>query len=353
MRQIPVIILGLGGVGRELLGQLAASRHVHEQRARAHFNTICAADSSHFLSSPGGLSDSVMLDLINDKKSGTGFGKAHTGPTNIVEEFIDASKFGIVVDVTATDETRDALVSALELGWGVVLANKKPLAGPLDLALPLFASDRVRYESTVGAGQPVIATLQYLLDTNDSIRRVEGQLSGSLGYICSQLDAQIKFSDALRTARELGFTEPDPREDLAGKDVMRKAIILGRTAGLQMSEDDVSVECLYSEDLGALDVDHFMSAAEGMDDVFARRVAEAAAGGYVLRYVASIEGGKAEIGLKPVPKNSALANLKYVSFQTDRYDDEPLLIGGKGAGVGITAAGVVGDMIRLCKENLN
>ncbi|MEJ2749128.1 MAG: homoserine dehydrogenase, partial [Anaerolineae bacterium] len=231
-----------------------------------------------------------------------------------------------------------------------VMANKKALAGPWSTAQNYFNHPRVRHESTVGGGQPVIATLRALLDTHDTIHQIEGQLSGTLGYICSQLDQGVPFSRAVAEAKANGFTEPDPREDLGGQDVMRKVMILGRMAGWPLEASDITVESLYPAEMANLSVPKFMKAVAELDVAIEKRVAAAAAEGKVLRYVAELEEGCGKVGLKTVPAASPLANLKYISFHTGRYHDEPLLIGGKGAGVEMTAAGVLGDMIDLVRE---
>ncbi len=232
----------------------------------------------------------------------------------------------------------------------MVLANKKIFAGPLEGAQKYFNNSRVRHESTVGGGQPVIATLRYLLDSNDPVHEVEGQLSGTLGFICQQLDQDVPFSTAVAEAKARGYTEPDPREDLGGLDVMRKVMILGRMAGWPLQVSDIEVESLYTSDLAGLTVPEFMEAVSALDAGMAQRVAKARANGQVLRYLAHVKNGKGTVGLKEVSADSGLANLKYISFRTDNYNDEALLICGKGAGVEMTAAGVVGDMIDLVRE---
>ena len=243
------------------------------------------------------------------------------------------------------------LDEALALGYGVALANKKPLAGPWISAKRFFNNPHLRHESTVGGGQPVIATLRYLMDTNDPVLRIEGQLSGTLGFICSRLDTGQPFSAALREARAMGYTEPDPREDLAGRDVMRKIMILGRLAGWPLEESDIEVEALYSPSLAHLSVAEFMEAAVAMDPALRDRAEAAAARGQVLRYTAVLENDRGSVGLNGVAKDSPLASLKYVSFQTALYNEQPLLIAGRGAGVEMTAAGVLGDMIGLVREH--
>jgi homoserine dehydrogenase len=258
----------------------------------------------------------------------------------------------VAVDVTAAGDMEAALDAALAHRYGIVLANKKPLAGPWATARRYFNQPRVRHESTVGGGQPVIATLRTLLDTGDPILRIEGQLSGTLGYVYQQLDRGTPFSQALASARAQGFTEPDPREDLGGQDVMRKALILARMAGWPLEAADVAVESLYPPVLADLPVDRFMKDAVQLDAPMAARVAAAGAEGAVLRYLAVVADGQARVGLERVPASSPLANLKYISFRTGRYDDEPLLLGGKGAGVEMTAAGVHGDIIGLARESV-
>ena len=242
------------------------------------------------------------------------------------------------------------LAQALEKGHRVVLANKKPLAGKWETAVSFYNHPRLRHESTVGGGQPVIATLRYLLDVNDPIYQIEGQLSGTLGFICGRLDEDIPLSQAIAEAKAKGFTEPDPREDLGGMDVMRKVMILGRMAGWPLAVSDISVESLYTPDLANLTVAEFMQAASQLDAAMKQRVNAARANGQVLRYVAELANGRGTVGLKPIPASSPLANMKYISFRTGFYNDEALLIGGKGAGVEMTAAGVLGDMIGLVRE---
>jgi homoserine dehydrogenase len=254
------------------------------------------------------------------------------------------------VDVTAADSMESVLKRSINLGYSVVLANKKPLAAPWQRAMGFFHHPRVRHESTVGGGQPIIATLRYLLDTNDPIYQIEGQMSGTLGYICQRMGEGVAFSTAVHEAKANGYTEPDPRDDLGGMDVMRKLLILGRMAGWPFEESDIAVESLYAPDMAALTVPEFMDAVAQLDETMQARVAAAKTNGQVLRYVAEVNENGGSVGLKALPASSALANLKYISFRTERYDDEPLMIGGKGAGVEMTAAGVVGDMVALIRE---
>jgi homoserine dehydrogenase len=257
----------------------------------------------------------------------------------------------ILADLTAAPDTGPTLHAALSAGCGVVLANKRPLGAPWSDAQSLFEHPRLRYEVTVGAGLPVIATLRYLLDTGDRVTGIEGCLSGTLGYLCAQLEQGASYSAAISQARALGYTEPDPREDLSGRDVARKALILARTAGWPLESADLVVEQLYDERLAGLSVEGFLDAASGQDTAYAQRVSAAQAAGQTLRYVARVSSDGGQVGLVAVDQASALGALRgpgnYIALHTERYADIPLVVAGPGAGPAVTAAGVMGDIIQL------
>lgn len=352
MHTIPVIILGAGGVGRALLRQLVAGRDAIAARNRLQFAVVAVADRRCRAWAPGGLSADQLLALLEDKQQRRPIGPQRPAGPEIVAEAVRAGLQGaLLVDVTAEDGMEPTIDAALAAGFGVVLANKKPLAGPLATARRYLNHPRLRHESTVGGGQPVIATLRYLLDTNDPVQRIEGQLSGTLGYICRRLDEETPFSRAVAEAKAKGYTEPDPRDDLGGMDVMRKVLILGRMAGWEMEAADIAVESLYPPALAHLSTPEFMAATVALDPSMRERAAAAHAAGQVLRYVAELADGRGVVGLKAVPTHSPTANLKYISFFTRHYADEPLMICGKGAGVEMTAAGVLGDLIALGRES--
>ncbi len=361
MREVPVVLFGAGGVGSALLRQIVNGRTHLATRNQCQFKIIAITDSKTMLWQPNGLNDAELLEAVAAKRQGLSVDpnyhaeraveRVRPSEAEIVLKVTD-SELGpaIFVDVTAADGLEPVLMQALDQGHSVVLANKKPLAGPWQTAAPFYNHPRLRHESTVGGGQPVIATLRYLLDVNDAVYQIEGQLSGTLGFICGRLDEGILLSQAIAEAKAKGYTEPDPREDLGGKDVMRKVMILGRMAGWPLEASDIQVESLYTPDLADLSVSAFMEAASQLDAAMNQRVAAALGNGQVLRYVAELSEGRGTVGLKPIPASSPLANMKYISFRTSLYNDEPLLIGGKGAGVEMTAAGVLGDMIGLVRE---
>ncbi len=361
MKRVPVILYGAGGVGSALLRQIVHGREQTAARNNCYFSVIAVTDSKTWQWAISGLADEQLMDIVAAKMGGLPVDPEWRG--QIVTEMQRPSDHGVldaaseaelenvlVVDVTAADSMESVLKRSINLGYSVVLANKKPLSAPWQRALGFFNHPRVRHESTVGGGQPIIATLRYLLDTNDRIYQIEGQMSGTLGYICQQMDAGVAFSTAVHEAKANGYTEPDPRDDLGGMDAMRKLLILGRMAGWPFEESDIVVESLYAPEMASLSVPEFMEAVSQLDEVMQAKVAAAKANGQVLRYVAEVDEQGGKVGLKAIATDSALANLKYISFRTERYDDEPLLIGGKGAGVEMTAAGVMGDMLAVVRE---
>ena len=354
MKDVSVFILGVGGVGQALVQQIVNGRSHTAKRNNCHFNVVALADSKNWLWQVDGLADEVLLQAVANKQTGLPLSptsEPDPAPLAILERAASAKLAEvIVVDVTAVSGLEPAVDYALELGYSLAFANKKLFAGPLATSQKYFNHPRIRHESTVGGGQPVIATLRYLLDVNDPIARIEGQLSGTLGFVNGRLDQGATLSQAIAEAKAKGFTEPDTREDLSGMDVMRKVMILGRMAGWGLETADIEVESLYPAEMADLTVAEFMEASPQLDAAMKARVDIAAQDGNVLRYVAEVEEKRGRVGLKAIPAGSPLANLKYVSFKTERYNDEPLLIGGKGAGVEMTAAGVLGDMIDLVRE---
>ncbi len=262
----------------------------------------------------------------------------------------------VLVDATAEEGMADLYYDAFSAGFHVVSCNKKPLAGPLaDYRRVKEASRRkhrfLLYEVTVGAGLPVIGTLRDLLDSGDRLESIEGCFSGTLNYLCAALDGGGKFSEAVARAREMGYTEPDPREDLAGQDAARKALILAREAGQEIEPEAVRLEPFCPIDRRG-DAVKFMAKMPSMDAETARRWREAASHGNRLRYVASVDRG-CRAALKEVPADGALGRLSgpdnIFVFRTRRYSDRPLVVAGPGAGPAVTAAGAFGDIIRVAR----
>jgi homoserine dehydrogenase len=210
----------------------------------------------------------------------------------------------------------------------------------------------VRYEATVGAGLPVLSTLRTLLDTGDEIIEITGTVSGTFGAIFSDLAAGSPFSQAVRTAKANGYTEPDPRDDLSGLDVARKALILARTIGRTLDLTDIAIESLVPDALTGVSIEEFLDQISLLDASISERSSDAAANGDVLKYVLAVRpDGAISVGVAPVSQRTVLGALQgpenIVSFRTARYDRYPLVVSGPGAGAAVTAAGMTADMLAL------
>jgi aspartokinase/homoserine dehydrogenase 1 len=199
----------------------------------------------------------------------------------------------------------------------------------------------------------VIQTLRDLRETGDDIQRVEGIFSGTLAYLFNTWDGRQPFSEVVRQAKSLGYTEPDPRDDLSGLDVARKLIILGREMGLTLEMSDVTVESLVPTALANCNVDEFLVRLNEFDAPMLARLEACRARNHVLRYVGSVDArGRAQVGVVELPTTHPFANIaltdNIVRFQTARYDKNPLIVQGPGAGPAVTAGGVFADLLRVC-----
>jgi aspartokinase/homoserine dehydrogenase 1 len=330
------------------------------KQAGIALRVVAAVDRSGFVFEQRGLSRRRLEDFVAGKEAGRKIagmpgGRAAGVAEAIAEIARHALSRPILVDVTAED-TAAVLRQWLASGHDLVLANKKPLAGPLEQARGLLdlarsRGRRILHETTVGAGLPIIDTLYKLVESNDRILRIVGCTSGTLGFLLGEIQKGRPFSGALQEAMKLGYTEPDPREDLSGMDVARKALILGRLVGFEGELDRIEVESLVPEALRGVTREEFLRRTGEMDRALEERSREAQAGGGFLRYVASITRRQVKVGLQAVPASSPFASLKgtdnQVAFTTVRYRRNPLVITGPGAGPDVTAAGVLNDILSL------
>lgn len=263
----------------------------------------------------------------------------------------------VIIDCSGSAEVADRYAGWLASGIHVVTPNKQAGSGSLlryrAIRTAADASGaRFRYEATVGAGLPVITTLRDLMDTGDSVTSIEGIFSGTLAWLFNKYDGSVPFSQLVVQARAMGYTEPDPRDDLSGIDVARKLVILAREVGRDISLEDVAVESLVPETLCQLNVEDFMTRLGEVDATFAQRLAAAKQRGCVLRYVAQLSPGHVpSVGLVELPPGHAFGNLRLtdnvVQFTTRRYSENPLVVQGPGAGPEVTAAGVFADVLRV------
>ena len=263
----------------------------------------------------------------------------------------------VLIDATASGELTAHYESWLRRGINIITPNKKFNAGPFALYCSLRETARKHqryflYETNVGAGLPIIQTLRGLVETGDEIIKIEGVLSGTLSYIFNSLDGRRTFSEVVREAHSLGLTEPDPREDLSGVDVARKLIILAREMGLEVEMDAVHVESMVAEDLRGGTVDEYLAGLERHDHMIAALLKSAREKGGVVRYVGTIDSaGNLSAQMRSYPIEHPFASLtgsdNIVSFQTARYNSQPMIVRGPGAGPEVTAAGVFADLLRL------
>ena len=264
---------------------------------------------------------------------------------------------GVIIDCTASAAVARMHGDWIEEGIHVVTPNKKGCAGPLSDYHRIRESSRrtkthYLYETTVGAGLPILKTLADIRETGDRVRQVEGILSGTLAYLFNRFDGTTPFSQIVAEAHKKGFTEPDPRDDLSGMDVARKLTILGREMGLDLKIEEVEVRGLVPEELVELSVDEFMGRLHELDDEMAGLFEEASQDGEVLRYVGRVNReGEASVGVERYGSDHPFAGLKLtdniVQFATERYDENPLIVQGPGAGPAVTAGGIFADLLRL------
>jgi aspartokinase/homoserine dehydrogenase 1 len=355
---VDAVLLGFGQIGRTLATMIAKSSGKNGNGSA--LRVVAAIDRSGYVFEPRGLSARAVAALVAWKKDGRPFAEVTGGqPARPGEALAFVAKHAlsdpILVDLTA-DETGPIVKQALAAGMNVVLANKRPLAGPrrereeLE-SLARAQGRRILFEATVGAGLPILDTYRKLAESGDRVLKIEGCLSGTLGFLLTELGRGKSFSSALRKAMAKGFTEPDPREDLSGADVGRKALILGRLLGFAGDQGDVQVESLVPEAGRRLGLPAFLETLETMDAAWEERAAAAKAKGGVLRYIASVTKTKIGVGLQVVDGSSPFSALKgtdnQVAFTTTRYRENPLVITGPGAGLAVTAAGVLNDILGL------
>jgi bifunctional aspartokinase / homoserine dehydrogenase 1 len=263
----------------------------------------------------------------------------------------------VMIDCTANESVGRRYAEWLTHGIHVVTPNKKANSSELSYYRSLHEARRQSgahylYETTVGAGLPVIQTLRDLRDTGDDIVSIEGIFSGTLAYLFNIYDGRTPFSDIVKDAKQRGYTEPDPRDDLSGMDVGRKLIILGREMGLELELSDVKVQSLVPAGLEKGSIDEFLTKLPGHDAAMRGHLDAARSRGKVLRYVGRITAdGKATVGLAELDTKHAFANIaltdNVVRFETKRYCDNPLIVQGPGAGPEVTAGGVFADVLRL------
>ncbi|MFB9066874.1 bifunctional aspartate kinase/homoserine dehydrogenase I [Pseudofulvimonas gallinarii] len=348
---VSVGIVGPGNVGRVFLQQLAARGEELRRRANLDLRVRAIANSRVQCLHESGIDPAAWPETL----------AAATAPLEL-DAFADHVRaphlpHALIVDLSASSEIAGHYAGWLARGIHVVTPNKQAGSGDWSRYQAIRAAQAegrslFRYEATVGAGLPVISTLRDLLDTGDDILSIEGILSGTLAWLFNRFDGSVPFSALVREARELGYTEPDPRDDLSGMDVARKLTILAREAGWSLRLEDVEVESLVPEALRGVPREDFLARLHELDEALATRLAGARDRGCILRHVAHLDAeGRARVGIAELPADHAFAHLaltdNIIQFRSRRYCDNPLIVRGPGAGPDVTAAGVFADVLRV------
>ena len=343
-----LFICGVGTVGSKLIEQIRSQYDELMQRNGLKLNVVGIA------SSKAGIFDRDGIDLENYRdllKAPEAQGK------NLRDEVVGMNIFNSVfVDCTASKDIAALYQTFLEHNISVIAANKIAASSDYDnyIRLKRTARDRgvwFRYETNVGAGLPIIGTINDLRNSGDKILKIEAVLSGTLNFIFNEIAADVPFSETVRRAKEQGYSEPDPRIDLSGTDVIRKLVILTREAGYQVEQQDVEKRLFVPDDFFAGSVDDFWQKLPQLDADFEQRRQKLDAEGKRWRFVATMENGQTNVALKEVDHNHPFYNLEgsnnIVLLTTERYKEYPMQIQGYGAGASVTAAGVFANIMSI------
>jgi len=347
-KQVNLFIAGLGNVGQKFLDQLIQQKQFLLDKLRIQIRVVGIANSKKMYFNEEG------VDIANWQS------EIQKGETMNLAEFVSTIqnsnlRNSVFADVTANDELATIYGDLLQKSISVVACNKVAASSPYvyykklkDLANEF--NSHFLFETNVGAGLPIIGTLKDLLHSGDKINRLQAVLSGTLNFVFNNYDGSKSFASVVKQAQDEGYTEPDPRLDLSGKDVMRKIMILARESGEQMEMEDISNNSFMPESCMTGSVADFYAAMEKEEAHFKKILDAAKAAGKKLKFVASYDNGKAAVGLQQVDEQSDFYHLygkdNVVLFYTDRYPEQPLVVKGAGAGAAVTASGVFADIIR-------
>lgn len=351
-KTINVFVVGTGVIGGELLKQIEAQHSTLVLQSNIDVKVVGISNID------GYLIDEEGIDLLNWELE-----IKNTGKKPDITAFVNEMKAlnlrnSVFVDNTASYDVADKYEEILEKSISVVTPNK--VANASDFVryqkihtLAAETGARFYYETNVGAGLPVINTLKDLIKSGDEIIKIEAILSGSLNFIFSNCSSQNDFLSTVKLAREKGYTEPDPKIDLSGKDVARKILILSREIGCTFNLEDVQVEnCLSEQSQATTTVEELWGTLESFDNaLYAKKLQEAETAGKRIKYIATYENGKAKTEIKMIDASHPFYNVmgsdNIISFTTARYRTQPLIVIGPGAGAAVTAAGVFADIIRI------
>ena len=350
-KQINIFIAGVGTVGSKLLAQIAQQYEHIAEDLRLNLRVVGIANSKSALFAEEG----IILDDVKSQFAAAQPMKIDEFTDRIIERNLRNSIF---VDITASADVVETYPKLLRRSVSVIACNK--VAASSDYESYRKLKDLAReynanffFETNVGAGLPVIHTLNDLISSGDKVNRIEAVLSGTLNFVFNNYDGTRRFAEVVQQAQDEGYTEPDPRLDLSGTDVARKILILAREAGYAMEMSEITNVAFLPESCLAGTVEDFYAEMTKQEPHFRKLLNDASAQGLKLKYIASLDGGKASVGLQSIGPEHNFANLSgkdnAVLFYTNRYSDQPLVIKGAGAGADVTAAGVFADIIRAAR----
>ena len=353
IKQINLFITGVGNVGSKLIEQLHNQSEYLQSQLKLNIKVAGLSNSRKMLT------DSEGIDLSNWED------QLAKGEKADPDAFFEIAKGlhlrnSIYVDNTANEKIAHTYPPYLKSSISVVTCNKIAAAETYAYYSNLKQLARTYnapylFETNVGAGLPIIDTLNHLIASGDKVHTIQAILSGSLNFVFNEFNDKTTFREVVQQAMDAGFTEPDPKIDLSGVDVARKILILARESGLEMELSDIENESFLPKAcLETKDNDSFLSSLDDHNDHFEKLFTTAASKNCRLKYVAELVGGKAKVGLKEIPSGHDFYNLSgsdnIVLFYTDRYKDQPLIVKGAGAGGEVTASGIFADIIRIAKQ---
>ncbi|MFV8386386.1 bifunctional aspartate kinase/homoserine dehydrogenase II [Vibrio parahaemolyticus] len=350
-KRVAVALCGKGNIGSSWLNLFATQKTELEKRHGMSFDLVAVVDSQTYWFDEKGIDAAAVADKFDDESiENDGTWLSRLGDLQGYDE-------AVVLDVTASKELAQRYVDIAQQGIHLISANK--VAGSADSQYYHQVQDAFAkigrywlYNATVGAGLPINHTVRDLRESGDEIVALSGIFSGTLSWLFQQFDGSVPFNELVDLAWQQGLTEPDPRADLDGSDVMRKLVILARESGLDIEPDSVKVESLVPEELRSLSLDEFFDNGALLSEILQERLTKAQRDEQVLRYVARLEkNGKATVGVEALPREHALANLlpcdNIFAIESKWYKDNPLVIRGPGAGREVTAGAIQSDLNRL------
>ena len=350
-------IVGFGNVARELFHQLQTQSKTLEADSDIRLKVVALANSRNMVLKDSAIQESEIHRLNQDQNS-----ENKSDLSKILEHLVATpGSIKVMIDCTASKEVPVMYKSFFNAGIHVIAANKKGVSGSIELYEEIMQHSKSNktsfyYETTAGAGLPFVKSLQDLILTGDKVNEIEGIFSGTLSYLFNTYNGSVPFSKIISKARDMGFTEPDPREDLSGMDVARKLVILAREMNLKITTDDVEVENLVHQNLENLGVDEYLERLKDYDAEMMEKLNQARNNNKVLRYIARLNSnGNASVKLEEVDSNHLFAQLSgsenIIAFKTERYFDSPLVLKGPGAGPSVTAAGIFADLLMVSTQS--